>query len=995
MPERERGDGLEEVLFGADTWRVDPEKGTLSLTEEALASVLNKDPLDQWYDIDNEPIARGQFAVVYHCTHRHSGLPYAAKFASKARIVGDATATIQHEIAINVLLNPSLINVKLREVFETEDDFILIMEFAEGGDLQSVLDADIVPFETYVVNFLKQVLKALVHMHSRNIAHLDIKPQNLVMMGEFPDCEVKLVDFEISRYIDPERDIVDFLGTPDYVAPEILCLDPITTKTDMWSVGVLSYVLLSGFLPFDGTSDQQTFIEILRAEITFPEPLFGDVSDDAIDFIEKLLIREPENRMSAQECLEHRWMTKIFTNSNDQVKPLTTSPPLPIMRAESSPSVIGMIKLQTDDDNYSARSHSIGETTAINKPPHHPKTSHKSLSVASELGVVKPTVAQPLPGITHFLNKESRMGSRQNLDRLKSMSKSREVLHEKIQMSNVKKSLSKSRERLYAPQTVTDSQQDFHGCKVLSQSIEAISALNKLHRSDIIHRSCNNLLKPHPRLAKMKERMYMSMVSIDNIMKSESDTRNNYSPSKCDVDDQFNDLVTLRNTNLNTVTMDYNNQDLSYVSNATKLGGSRANPCRGGRTADAGDDREPSYKPTEPTRKVSRPNKADRMKKDAQQRRKERKERDIRDEVKHRKYSLGYYEAKTSSPDTKQNGTTSPKMRRGSVCHVEQRLQERHERQGQFRRLVNSEARGRLSSTDSERSTIENSSNKPRNKPTTSDKPRNVLTRERRRSSKLESLKNSDTSSMESVIGSSENIQKSNSCKEVVNDRKIVKRARRIGQHNVNNNMAHKNIEDIAEVSDENSQTVAENSTVDEVNPMIRERDEESLMANKENVMPRIINIISKEIPSIQIDGNDKFVDEDVLPNNEDEETRISKCVVSSQDSLDSLIEEKTNLSRTLSNTSDLGSSLSESTADDERLEDYKPTKCRCRSLSVQQKSIPKICIDNARSRSKSVVQQEQENEPKPWGEICNGSIAKALRNFTLQEEPINFDVKT
>ena len=65
MPERERGDGLEEVLFGADTWRVDPEKGTLSLTEEALASVLNKDPLDQWYDIDNEPIAR--FVRIFFC----------------------------------------------------------------------------------------------------------------------------------------------------------------------------------------------------------------------------------------------------------------------------------------------------------------------------------------------------------------------------------------------------------------------------------------------------------------------------------------------------------------------------------------------------------------------------------------------------------------------------------------------------------------------------------------------------------------------------------------------------------------------------------------------------------------------------------------------------------------------------------------------------------------------------------------------------------------
>ncbi|KDR08193.1 putative serine/threonine-protein kinase [Zootermopsis nevadensis] len=223
----------------------------------------------------NFPQYMGLFASVSRCRSRDNGQQFAAKFSSRAR--------------------------------------------APGGDLQTIIDDNLVPFEADVVKFVRQLVEGLAYLHERKIAHLDIKPQNLVMMADFPDCDVKLCDFEISRVILEGTEIREILGTPDYVAPEILHYEPITLKADMWSLGVTTYVLLTGFSPFGGETDQETFCNISRAEVDFPEELFEDVSEDAQDFIGSLLVRDPRARPTAKDCLRHKWLSKKI--------PRTSTPP--------------------------------------------------------------------------------------------------------------------------------------------------------------------------------------------------------------------------------------------------------------------------------------------------------------------------------------------------------------------------------------------------------------------------------------------------------------------------------------------------------------------------------------------------------------------------------------------------------------------------------------------------------------------------------------------
>ncbi|XP_023248038.1 calcium/calmodulin-dependent protein kinase type IV-like isoform X2 [Copidosoma floridanum] len=188
---------------------------------------------------------------------------------------------------------------------------VLILELASGGELQMVLDRDEIPEEQQVAKLLRQILDGVAFLHSLNVAHLDIKPQNLVLTGEFPDCDVKLCDFGISRYISHGAEIREILGTPDYIAPEVLNYEPISLATDMWSVGVLLYVLLTGCSPFGGDTKQETFCNISRCKLDFPDDLFEEVSEDAQDLIRRLIVKNPSERLSATDCLQHSWFSKF------------------------------------------------------------------------------------------------------------------------------------------------------------------------------------------------------------------------------------------------------------------------------------------------------------------------------------------------------------------------------------------------------------------------------------------------------------------------------------------------------------------------------------------------------------------------------------------------------------------------------------------------------------------------------------------------------------
>ncbi|XP_018900537.2 uncharacterized protein [Bemisia tabaci] len=286
------------------------KQGIVVVDEQQLSKLIKTDPIENHYELDPEPFATGIFASVRRCKSLETGEVFAAKFSSRTRYGEDCSAEIHHEIALLSLCSPSPRIIRLHDVFQTPSVIIIVMEFAPGGDLQTIIDDNLVPFESDVVKFVQHVVEGLAYLHQRKIAHLDIKPQNLVMMGDFPNCDIKVCDFEISRVVLKGTDVREILGTPDYVAPEILHYEPITLAADMWSLGVTTYVLLTGFSPFGGETDQETFCNISQAQLDFPDELFEDVSEEAKDFIKRLLIRDPSERMSAKECLRHPWIMK-------------------------------------------------------------------------------------------------------------------------------------------------------------------------------------------------------------------------------------------------------------------------------------------------------------------------------------------------------------------------------------------------------------------------------------------------------------------------------------------------------------------------------------------------------------------------------------------------------------------------------------------------------------------------------------------------------------
>ncbi|XP_057380341.1 serine/threonine-protein kinase 17B-like [Daphnia carinata] len=282
--------------------------GLLTLCPSRAEVLVAREPLHQLYTVENQPFARGKFAAVKRCRNILTGEQFAAKVIRKRRRGGGLTPESLHEAATLDLCRSCPHIVRLEQVYDTPGETVLILQLATGGELQSVLDRDEIPEEKDVIRFLRQVLSGLLFLHQYDIAHLDLKPQNLLLTGPFPDCDIKLCDFGIARHIARGADVREILGTPDYVAPEILNYEPISLATDMWSVGVLAYVLLTGCTPFGGETKQETFCNITRCQLDFPSDLFDDVSATAIDFISSLLTQDPSIRLTAQRCLDHPWL---------------------------------------------------------------------------------------------------------------------------------------------------------------------------------------------------------------------------------------------------------------------------------------------------------------------------------------------------------------------------------------------------------------------------------------------------------------------------------------------------------------------------------------------------------------------------------------------------------------------------------------------------------------------------------------------------------------
>ncbi|XP_058495363.1 myosin light chain kinase family member 4 isoform X2 [Solea solea] len=260
-----------------------------------------------YYTINrDEVLGGGRFGQVHKCTENSSGLKLAAKII-KARSQKEKEV-VRNEIQVMNQLNHANL-IQLYAAFESRHDVILVMEYVEGGELfDRIIDENYNLTELDTVLFIRQICEGLQYMHHMYILHLDLKPENILCVSRVTN-KIKIIDFGLARRYKPREKLKVNFGTPEFLAPEVINYEFVSFPTDMWSLGVITYMLLSGLSPFLGDDDNETLNNILACQWNFEEEEFTDISEEAKDFISRLLVKSKSWRMSAAESLRHSWLS--------------------------------------------------------------------------------------------------------------------------------------------------------------------------------------------------------------------------------------------------------------------------------------------------------------------------------------------------------------------------------------------------------------------------------------------------------------------------------------------------------------------------------------------------------------------------------------------------------------------------------------------------------------------------------------------------------------
>uniref|UniRef100_A0A674PCM8 Death-associated protein kinase 1 n=1 Tax=Takifugu rubripes TaxID=31033 RepID=A0A674PCM8_TAKRU len=252
------------------------------------------------------PLSSGQFAVVRRCRHRSTGVEYAAKFIKKRRSKssrrGVSREDIEREVSIlKEIQHPNIIT--LHEVFENKAEVILILELVAGGELFDFLAEKESLSEEEATQFLKQILDGVFYLHSKQIAHFDLKPENIMLLNRsVPHPRIKIIDFGLAHKIDFSNDFKNIFGTPEFVGGYLWV--SLTIKSPCATLSIV----LSGASPFLGDNKQETLANVSAVDYTFDEEFFSNTSILAKDFIARLLIKDPKKRMTIQDSLQHPWI---------------------------------------------------------------------------------------------------------------------------------------------------------------------------------------------------------------------------------------------------------------------------------------------------------------------------------------------------------------------------------------------------------------------------------------------------------------------------------------------------------------------------------------------------------------------------------------------------------------------------------------------------------------------------------------------------------------
>jgi len=275
--------------------------------------IIYKNPED-FYEFGDE-IGYGKMACVRSVTHKETGKVYAAK------MINFDSDSLKFAIREYDLMASGKMNHKglaqLHEAYMVRKYLILIMELADGKTLLEQFSHRHSITEDDVATVIQQLCEILDFLHQQNIVHLDIRPTNIRFVGR----DIKLLDYNSTRHLANKKAgaVVDVIGDTEFCAPEMLNFDPVLPASDMWSVAVIMYIMLSGISPFFYEDESKVLQSVQYVRYKFDPEAFENITPEAKDFIKKCLIRAPEMRMTAQGALSHTWLSADYQRNRKAV----------------------------------------------------------------------------------------------------------------------------------------------------------------------------------------------------------------------------------------------------------------------------------------------------------------------------------------------------------------------------------------------------------------------------------------------------------------------------------------------------------------------------------------------------------------------------------------------------------------------------------------------------------------------------------------------------
>jgi len=275
-------------------------------------NMLKSGDINEKYTME-KTLGKGSFGEVKKARNKDTNEEVAIKIIAKENLGDEDLMALQVEVEIlSNVDHPNI--VKLKEVWEDDDFFYMVMELMTGGELfDRIVEKDHYS-EKEASDTIRPVIDAIRYCHKMGVVHRDLKPENLLYATKDQSSVIKISDFGLAKVTTEQNLMQTQCGTPSYVAPEVLKEVGYNESVDLWSIGIIIYVMLCGFPPFYDDDEEEMFKLITAAKLEFPSPYWDDISSLAKDLITGLLHADSKKRLTAEQALQHPWIVGDVTS---------------------------------------------------------------------------------------------------------------------------------------------------------------------------------------------------------------------------------------------------------------------------------------------------------------------------------------------------------------------------------------------------------------------------------------------------------------------------------------------------------------------------------------------------------------------------------------------------------------------------------------------------------------------------------------------------------